>query len=63
MNEIELRKSFMVIDALSKDRCIASIKTNMYVMSVGPYHHDFAITMDNKGQGRISFDLKLSHSI
>lgn len=42
---------------------LGSLKINMYLISVGPYHLDFEIPMNAANKPRISFDFKISQVV
>lgn len=42
---------------------LGSLKINMYLISVGPYHLDFEIPMNATNKPRISFDFKISQVV
>jgi len=42
---------------------VAKVKINLYLITTGPYYHDFELKFPNGKAGRISFDLKISQII
>lgn len=64
MTEYELRKQFLEVAVLKEDsQQVARIKINLFLITTGPFHQDFAIHFPNGKTGRISFDLKISQII
>jgi hypothetical protein len=45
---------------MSGGTVIGTLKINMYLICVGPYHLDFEIPMNIPSRPRISFDFKIS---
>lgn len=52
--------SFTFVDENSQ--VLGNLKINLYLLATGPYHQDFAVTL-NKGEARISFNLKLCQEV
>lgn len=42
---------------------VGVITINLYTISIGPYHQDFAIKFENNRKGRISFDFRVNQII
>ena len=64
MTEYELRKNYLSIKLYNESKSlVGEVKINLYLISTGPYHQDFAVPFKNQKQGRISFDLKISQEI
>jgi hypothetical protein len=45
------------------ENAIGTLKLNLYLVSTGPYHQNFAINLKNGETSRIYFDLKISQII
>lgn len=64
MTEYELRKQFLEVVVLKEDyEQVARIRINLFLITTGPFHQDFALQYPNGKTGRISFDLKISQII
>ena len=46
-----------------KNEQVSTVKINLFLITTGPYHQDFALHFRNNKIGRISFDLKISQII
>jgi hypothetical protein len=61
--EYDLRKQFMQFTFVDdKNQVLGNLKINLYLLATGPYHQDFALDLQ-KGEGRISFNLKLCQEV
>lgn len=63
MTEYELRKSFLRIEFESDEKVVGEISINMYYISTGPYHQDYAVKLKKGDNTRVSFDMKVSQVI
>lgn len=56
-----MRKSFIkIILNDEKENIVGELQVNLYLISTGPYHQDFAINSKKKCKTRVSFDFKIS---
>lgn len=62
--DYEIRTSFLIVQLTDEtENIVASLRINLYLISVGPYHQDFMLEFKNSKIGRISFDFKVSQLI
>jgi len=62
--DYEIRTSFLIVQLTDEtENIVASLRINLYLISVGPYHQDFMLEFKNGKIGRISFDFKVSQLI
>ena len=58
-----MRCKFLIIEALDeKGKAISTMKINLYMIAIGPYHHDFCFAL-GESEARLQFDLKISQKI
>ncbi len=60
MDELQLRKTFLIVIVRHNDAKVAELQLNLYLIATGPYHHDFPLRSSNKTEGRICADLRIS---
>jgi hypothetical protein len=46
-----------------RGQLVGGVRINLYLITTGPFHQDFAVEFANGRTGRISFDLKISQII
>jgi hypothetical protein len=64
MTEYELRKKFLIVEALNKKKEIVGIlKINVYTIWIGPYHLDFNMELKGYNNCRISFNFRISQGL
>lgn len=64
MTEYEIRKKFLTITFLDKNSLsVGSLKINLYLLATGPFHQDFAISLQKDTNARVSFNFKISQFI
>lgn len=64
MTEYQLRNKFLVIEAYNThDKLLGSLRMNMYVLWVGPYHLDFHFDLPKAPNCRISLNFKISQGL
>ena len=64
MNEYELRKKFLVVEAINKKKeVIGMLKFNMYTIWMGPFHLDFLLDLNSYNPCRISFNFRISQGV
>lgn len=64
MTEYELRKNCIEVSITNERReIVGRVRINLFLITTGPYHQDFAVEFSNGVLGRISFDLKISQII
>ena len=64
MTEYQLRKSFLKIIFLTEgERETGQILINLFLISTGPYHQDYAVKMKKGENTRVSFDMKIAQVI
>jgi hypothetical protein len=64
MTEYELRNKFLVVEAYDCHKAfLGSLKINMYVLWVGPYHLDFRLELPKAHNCRISLNFKISQGL
>jgi hypothetical protein len=64
MNEYQMRKKFIILTFYDKTNVeIGSLKINLYLLATGPFHQDFALSLLNDSDARVSFNLKIAQII
>lgn len=64
MTEVELRSKLLRVSVRNQeDREVATISFNLFLISVGPYHHNFLLQYPNRVAGRISLDARMSRLV
>lgn len=60
----QMCKRYLIVNVFADNRQkVASLKLNLYQISVGPYHQDFLLKASEKRQARISMDVKISQIV
>jgi len=64
MTEAELRGKLLRISVRNQlDREVATVSFNLFLVSRGPYHHNFPLVYSGRPNGRISLDVRMSRLI
>jgi hypothetical protein len=64
MTEYELRTNVLEVGIAEEGgQRVGGVRINLFLITTGPFHQDFAVEFANGRTGRISFDLKISQII